>query len=89
MKRIKELSDLLRTSATEYRDNGLKSFQDDKEMCEVYRSDYDDLLKIARIIDEGKIGEAFEEMDKLDTVVRDMIPDNVWNTCKMFYEINT
>jgi hypothetical protein len=55
------------------------AFSDDAKMLKVGKDDYDDLISIAGMIenDEGmrKIANA---MWKLDTAVRDVIPDDVY-----------
>jgi len=56
-----------------------KAFEGDSDMIEFGKKDYDDLISIAGMIENGedknKIGKA---MWKLDTAVRDIIPDKVY-----------
>jgi hypothetical protein len=57
------------------------AFKNEPEMLEGGKNDYDDLISIAGMIenneDKKKIGTA---MWKLDTAVRDIIPDKVYYT---------
>ena len=45
----------------------------------IVKSDYDDLMKIARMIESNKSAkDVARAMWKLDTIVRDAIPDDVY-----------
>jgi len=52
---------------------------DDNEMKRVYISDRKDLRKVLSLIKVGKIEEASIKAYWLDTVVRDVIPNDVYN----------
>jgi hypothetical protein len=69
----------LKKSADKYIAWHSNAFKDDPEMTEGGKKDYDDLISIAGMIENGedkkKIGMT---MWKLDTAVRDIIPDNVY-----------
>jgi len=70
----------LKKAADKYLAWNTEAFSDDAKMLKVGKNDYDDLISIAGMIendeDKKKIGKA---MWKLDTAVRDVIPDSVYN----------
>jgi len=49
------------------------------EMVEVHRKDRSDLSEILDLVKEGKYKEAGTNAGNLDTIVRDEIPQNVWD----------
>lgn len=69
----------LTKAADKYLDWNNKSFSDDPKMISVGQRDYDDLVSIAGMIehneDPTRIARA---MGRLDTAVRDVIPDKVY-----------
>lgn len=51
------------------------------ESAAVLQQDYDDLISIAQMIENNESKESIAQaMWKLDTLVRDVIPDSVYNT---------
>lgn len=57
-----------------------KSFADDPHMIEVGKNDYSDLMNIVRKIEDGDDKSSIARaMWRLDTIVRDVIPDSVYN----------
>lgn len=75
-----ELAIKLVAAADKYLSWNTKAFSDDAKMISVGKRDYDDLISVAGMIengeDEKKIAKA---MWRLDTAVRDVIPDSVYN----------
>ena len=55
----------------------------DLGMWDVTIKDAYDLGCIIALIEENKVGEAFEKASDLDTLVRDEIPKDVWNWMAM------
>jgi hypothetical protein len=53
----------------------------DIEMLTMHTKDYLDLVKIANLIDDDQMVKAMSKMYKLDTEVRDAIPQDVWDHC--------
>ena len=53
----------------------------DLEMLKVHTKDYLDLVEIANLIDAGENIKALRKIHKLDTEVRDEIPQDVWDYC--------
>ena len=70
---------VLKKAADKYLAWHNKAFEGDSDMIEFGKKDYDDLISIAGMIENGedvrKIGKA---MWNLDTAVRDVIPDDVF-----------
>jgi len=67
----------LRDAAIKYR----RSMLEFVESAPVARQDYEDLLSIALMIENNESKESIAQaMWKLDTLVRDVIPDSVYNT---------
>jgi hypothetical protein len=69
----------LRRATDKYVANGQESFKDDASMIKMYDDDAKDLYAIAALIDAGSFVEALSKSQRLDTVVRETIPDNVWD----------
>lgn len=44
----------------------------------LYKQDHRDLKEVRRLYRAGKLKEAMEYASKLDTVVRDQIPADIW-----------
>lgn len=76
-----EAAKTLRTAASEFLASGLKAFSDDKSMQQCYRSDGRDLRAIATLIRSGNIEQARRDINHLDTLVREVVPESVWNHC--------
>jgi hypothetical protein len=51
----------------------------DKEMIKVHREDAKDLTKGLNMLRAGKYEEARRHFEYLDTVVRELVPDNIWD----------
>ena len=69
----------LKKSADKYYAWNNKTFSDDKEMLKVGEQDYEDLISIAGMIDNGENSEKIAyAMRRLDTAVRDIIPDSTY-----------
>jgi hypothetical protein len=51
----------------------------DYGMAQCYASDAADLIVIMREVDAGHQATAYRLVDNLDTIVRDSIPEDVWN----------
>lgn len=50
----------------------------DKEMVECYRKDRADLREVVSLLKRGKFEEAGSKICFLDTVVRDVVPDDIY-----------
>jgi hypothetical protein len=57
-------------------------WRDKKEYAHYYVEDRKAMRKILPFIRKRQFAEAFEKMQRLDTVLRERIPDEVWDTCK-------
>jgi hypothetical protein len=70
----------LRNVATKYRSNLYKQFKSDKNMLKVAEQDYIDLMSIAIMIEENEFNNKAiaRAIGSLDTIVRDTIPDNIY-----------
>jgi hypothetical protein len=70
----------LRNVATKYRSNLYKQFKSDKNMLKVAEQDYIDLMSIAIMIEENEFNNKAiaRAIGNLDTIVRDTIPDNIY-----------
>ena len=56
-----------------------KSDEDDKEMAKVYEADRKDLMKVYKLLQQGKIEDAEKVVYDLDTIVREKIPNAIYN----------
>jgi predicted ATPase len=65
-------------AAAKYRDSIIKNSMY-ADSAKVAQQDYEDLVSIAQMIENNEDGIA-RAMWKLDTAVRDVIPDSVYNT---------
>ena len=54
---------------------------EDAHLAKVYRSDAKNLMKVARLVDEGHIQRA-REAASLDTIVRDHLPQSFFDLLK-------
>jgi len=69
----------LRKAADQYAGWNSKEFAGDKEMLEQGKHDYEDLLSIIEMIENGEDGKKIAKaMWMLDTAVRDVIPDSAY-----------
>ena len=82
----KEMGSSLRAAIIEYINDGSKHWlreQTNMEMWDMTIEDADQLIKVADMIDQDpgyhRVPEAFEHACDLDTLVRDVIPLEVWN----------
>lgn len=71
---------MVKTAAQRYR------AQHSESNSVIVKSDYDDLMKIARMIESNKSArDVARAMWSLDTIVRDAIPDDVYNAYNNAY----
>lgn len=70
----------LRDNATKYRSNLYKQFKSNKNMLKIAEQDYIDLMSIALMIEENEFNNKAiaKAIGSLDTIVRDTIPDNIY-----------
>lgn len=73
-----QISELMYEHAHMYYQHGLVTWKNDKSMNDMYDSDYADLKHIAKLIEDGSPHAAGDYADRLDTAVRDEIPNEVW-----------
>ena len=52
--------------------------QCDRDMREVGKADARDLRRVARLLREGRVTEAAKKLDSLDTIIRDLIPEETY-----------
>jgi hypothetical protein len=74
-----EAAKALRDAAKSYLKWNLDAFKDDAHMIQVARADGRDLREIAKHIRAGEIRVAADKARGLDTLVRDYIPNSVWD----------
>lgn len=76
-----ELAIKLVAAADKYLSWNTKAFSDDAKMISVGKRDYDDLISVAGMIENNESKKSIARaMWNLDTAVRDVIPDSVYNT---------
>ncbi len=69
----------LKNAADKYLAWNTKTFSDDAKMISVGKRDHDDLISIAGMIENGEDSiRIARAMSRLDTAVRDVIPDDVY-----------
>ena len=68
----------IRQAAEILRDEGRRSFPKDHQMINVYDHDAEDMESIASSVEKGKYKEAMDQVDEMDTVVRERIPPPAW-----------
>lgn len=74
-----EYAILLKKAADKYIAWHNNAFKDDTDMLEYGKKDYDDLISIAGMIENNESERAIVgAIWKLDTAVRDIIPDKVY-----------
>lgn len=56
-----------------------KHLGDDAELCEMADGDFNDLMKVAEYIEQGKLGLARRKLVHMDTAARDDCPEEVYN----------
>jgi hypothetical protein len=65
-----------RDEAKESDEEGVANYHEGT--MEMYEQDAKDLQKIARLVRKGKLEQALDKIDNLDTAVRDEIPNSFW-----------
>ena len=83
-KTSKEAAVQIRKAAKQWRDAGYDSFENDPKMLKVYDTDAKDLKAVASLLDEDKCKEAMNKAYRLDTVVRECIPEPAWDYLQKF-----
>jgi hypothetical protein len=69
----------LNEAAKKYSDWFKRSFSDDKDMLAGGKKDYQDLISIVQMIEAGEAEATIaRSMSRLDTAVREVIPDAVY-----------
>ena len=69
----------IRKAAESYLSKSLDIFKGDDELIKVCRADAKDLRNVAKLLRAGRMDEACRMADGLDTLVRDVIPQNAWD----------
>lgn len=77
--RLKVWADAVRATAQEWKDDHKRDYPDDADMRKGGREDAADMNKIATMIATGKLKAAKSAIAHLDTVVREQIPQQVWD----------
>ena len=54
------------------------SSEEDKEFGKMYTADRKQMTKVLNLLKEGKLKQAYNTAHRLDTILRDNIPDSVW-----------
>jgi len=81
--RLKPWADAVRETAEEWNASHKRQWPDDVSMRKTGRQDASDLKKIARMIETGKLDAARAAIRHLDTIVRDAMPQEVWDGLNM------
>lgn len=79
---LKELANLIRKDAISCIEDSIDYPTNDDmsaEMKSMYNEDGRDLLKVAELIEQNKIQEAYEYARHMDTAARERINDRVWD----------
>jgi hypothetical protein len=75
----KEAASIITQAAIRWGQNALDyDVCDDIPLVELYRSDASDLKLVASLIRQNKLVEAANKASRLDTIVRDIIPEGPW-----------
>jgi hypothetical protein len=75
----KEAASIITQAAIRWGQNALApDIRKDKEFAKVYRSDARNLKEVARLVRQNKLVEAANKASRLDTIVRDIIPEGPW-----------
>lgn len=69
----------IRAAAKRWLKEGKEHFEDETDMVDVYREDVVELNEIADLLDSGNLRKAQTKANDLDTVVREQIPEKVWD----------
>lgn len=69
----------VKEAAEHWLQDGKNGFKDDPHMLKAYREDYNQLVKLANLIESGKYKPAAKYAQSLDTILRDEIPHDVWD----------
>jgi len=75
---LRDAAGKLIDAAEAYYEGGMSSFEGEKEMEEMYLADKRGLRLVADLISTGDIDKAYRVASRLDTNVREVIPDDVW-----------
>ncbi len=84
-KSFKRVAADLRKSAAIQRDKDLTEWSDDEAMIKMYTADYKDTLKVANLIEKGKIAKAMEALEWMDTAAREEAGIQLYKKSKGFY----
>lgn len=76
---LKKMAVSVRQVARDFVREGIAGFKKNLHMQAVYRADGADLQAIAALIEEGSIEAASNKAQRLDTLVRELIPAPVWD----------
>lgn len=79
-----KLGEILRSSADAWLAHGKQAFKGDKKMIAAYRDDRKQLLKVVKELDKGNFKNAAALSRSLDTIIREQIPDSVWDYLKHY-----
>lgn len=60
--------------AENYLKEGIKNFTGNKDMENMFKADYKDIVKIGKLIEENKLHLASRRYDNLDSIVRESFP---------------
>jgi hypothetical protein len=75
----KECAAIIRAAAKKWLDNVKDpDVRRDVEFANCYRADAKDMREVAKLVRIGKVKEAAMKADNLDTIVRELFPDNCW-----------
>jgi len=75
----------IRDSADEYAAEGRQSFSNDIDMLRMYNKDQAALHKVADLLAKGDYSGAADTAYYLDTVPREVIPDDAWKFLKRLF----
>lgn len=75
----KDLAQKMREFAKNHLAKGLKTWKGEPDMVSMIRSDAKDFRKVAKLLRESKVKEAFMVAQCMDTSPRERIPDEIWN----------
>jgi hypothetical protein len=75
----KALAEQLKQVAAAWQKEGTTNFKKDAHMLSVYASDSKDLLAIHSLFAKGQDKAAAQKASKLDTIIREQIPTELWD----------
>jgi hypothetical protein len=76
---IKNAIQALRDSADRWERSGKNDYNGDKDMAKCHRQDARDLRRVAKLAEQGKMVKARDAAENLDTIVRDIINQDLWD----------